>query len=575
MLIPVLLFALGLVLLIKGGDWFVDGATGIAERFHVPEIIIGATVVSIGTTLPEVMVSATSALTGHGEIAYGNAIGSIICNTALIAALTVAIRPGPVDTKALKTPVLFFFGSAAIYVINAYVTGYFGRPLGILLLAIFVVYLVVTVRQGFKNPAGAAAEEAGAVEEEAAKNSLVKDILLLVIGAALVAVGADLDRLHRPRPQWGMLGLTLALLLVGGWLRYALTRAGAPWDEDLDPLRCALSVVTGAAVLVGAYFLDVSRLLRWAKWVYIGAVAVGVLSLHLSPTVNNASYFTRYVVLFYPAVYALWLYACRGKGWRGLLAAVAGGIPLTVVCMCAPFIQGMIQVMVIGCFLLLLAIQMDWFTVPRRQGLAAVGGLAAVMTGAVLWLLFVAGYNAARIQILLHPEIDPQGAGYQAVMARRILGASRLMGKGGDLSIQLNTVQGMELPPEMMLPEWNHDFLPTTMVYKLGWLPYLLLLAVLAVLLLWMLRRCACQQSQSGKLLALAVVLTLAVQSAFAAALNLGFVLFSAQLPLVTGNLHSMVDCALIGLALSAFRSESILRDAVVPVPRPPQTQTA
>ena len=169
-----------------------DGATGIAERFHVPEIIIGATVVSIGTTLPEVMVSATSALTGHGEIAYGNAIGSIICNTSLIAALTVAIRPGPVDTKALKTPVLFFFGSAAIYVINAYVTGYFGRPLGILLLAIFVVYLVVTVRQGFKNPAGAAAEEAEAVEEEAAKNSMVKDILLLVIGAALVAVGADL-----------------------------------------------------------------------------------------------------------------------------------------------------------------------------------------------------------------------------------------------------------------------------------------------------------------------------------------------------------------------------------------------
>ena len=90
MLIPVLLFALGLVLLIKGGDWFVDGATGIAERFHVPEIIIGATVVSIGTTLPEVMVSSTSALTGHGEIAYGNAVGSIICNTALIAALTVA-----------------------------------------------------------------------------------------------------------------------------------------------------------------------------------------------------------------------------------------------------------------------------------------------------------------------------------------------------------------------------------------------------------------------------------------------------------------------------------------------------
>lgn len=194
MLIPVLLFALGLVLLIKGGDWFVDGATGIAERFHVPEIIIGATVVSIGTTLPEVMVSATSALTGHGEIAYGNAIGSIICNTALIAAITVAVRPGPVDTKALKTPVLFFFGSAAIYVVNTYVTGYFGRPLGILLLAIFVVYLVVTVRQGFRNPVEAAAEEEETkeIEEKATRNTMGKDILLLVVGAALVAVGADL-----------------------------------------------------------------------------------------------------------------------------------------------------------------------------------------------------------------------------------------------------------------------------------------------------------------------------------------------------------------------------------------------
>ena len=194
MLIPVLLFALGLVLLIKGGDWFVDGATGIAERVHVPEIIIGATVVSIGTTLPEVMVSATSALTGHGEIAYGNAIGSIICNTALIAAITVAVRPGPVDTKALKTPVLFFFGSAAIYVVNTYVTGYFGRPLGILLLAIFVVYLVVTVRQGFRNPVEAAAEEEETkeIEEKATKNTMGKDILLLVVGAALVAVGADL-----------------------------------------------------------------------------------------------------------------------------------------------------------------------------------------------------------------------------------------------------------------------------------------------------------------------------------------------------------------------------------------------
>ena len=120
MLVPILLFIAGLVLLIKGGDWFVDGATGLAHRFHVPEILIGATVVSIGTTLPEVMVSATSAVSGHGEIAYGNAIGSVICNTALIAALTIAIRPSEADRKSLRTPVIFFFVAAAFYAAIAY-----------------------------------------------------------------------------------------------------------------------------------------------------------------------------------------------------------------------------------------------------------------------------------------------------------------------------------------------------------------------------------------------------------------------------------------------------------------------
>ena len=115
MIVSVLLFAVGFLLLIKGGDWFVDGATGIARRFHLPDIIVGATVVSIGTTLPEVMVSATSALTGHGEIAYGNAIGSVICNAALIAAITIAVRPGKVDPKSLRTPVAFFFVAAAFY----------------------------------------------------------------------------------------------------------------------------------------------------------------------------------------------------------------------------------------------------------------------------------------------------------------------------------------------------------------------------------------------------------------------------------------------------------------------------
>lgn len=184
-----LLFAVGLVLLIKGGDWFVDSATGIAKRFRVPEIIIGATVVSIGTTLPEVMVSATAALNQNGAIAYGNAIGSIICNTALISALTIAIRPAPVNRKAIVMPVIFFFVSAAIYLIAAYGFGTFDRWLGIVMLLVFAVYMTLTIRQGFKNPV---ATDEHSEEDDEAQGSLLKDIIVLIVSAALIAVGADM-----------------------------------------------------------------------------------------------------------------------------------------------------------------------------------------------------------------------------------------------------------------------------------------------------------------------------------------------------------------------------------------------
>ena len=190
MLVPVLLFILGLVCLIKGGDWFVDGAIGIARRFRVPEILIGATVVSIGTTLPEVMVSAASALEGHGQIAYGNAIGSVICNTALISALTIAVSPGKTDSKSLRLPVAFFFIAALIFSGVAYTTGQFTLPIGLILLAMFVLYMVMSVLSLKKNPAPAVDAEAEETEEK--DLPLGKSILLLIVGAALIAVGARL-----------------------------------------------------------------------------------------------------------------------------------------------------------------------------------------------------------------------------------------------------------------------------------------------------------------------------------------------------------------------------------------------
>ena len=185
MALAIVLFVIGLACLIFGGDWFVDGASGLAYRFKIPEIIVGATVVSIGTTLPEVMVSATSAAQGLGDMSYGNAIGSIICNTALILALALAIRPAPVDKKSLFTPTLFFMISAIFYMVVAYTCGFFSRWMGIVLLLIFVLFMIITVRQGFKNPDRTQ-------KPEHKQWPLWREIRFLTLGAALIAVGARL-----------------------------------------------------------------------------------------------------------------------------------------------------------------------------------------------------------------------------------------------------------------------------------------------------------------------------------------------------------------------------------------------
>lgn len=213
------LLAFGFILLIKGGDWFVDAATGIAKRFHLPELLIGATVVSIGTTLPEVMTSAMGAMSGAGAIAYGNAIGSIICNTALIAAITIAIKPGKANKKTLIFPVVFFFVLAAFYAFNAYVFKGFERWSGIVLLAAFVIYMIVNVINMKKNPEEVEIEEIETeAESDEKKGNLLKDLLFLVIGAAVIAVGAYLlvesatDIAHQLGVPESVIGLTVVAI---------------------------------------------------------------------------------------------------------------------------------------------------------------------------------------------------------------------------------------------------------------------------------------------------------------------------------------------------------------------------
>ena len=248
MLISVLLFAVGLVLLIKGGDWFVDGATGIAKRFNLPDIVVGATVVSVGTTLPEVMVSTTGALQGSGAMAYGNAIGSIICNTALIAAISITVNPGPVNVKSMKTPVLFFFGSAAIYCLAAYLLGTFPQWLGFVMLTVFVVYTILTVRNGLKNP------DAASEEEEEEESAGMPWSGLAIVGAVALLVAFSAQLFGEVTPVWfaGIMAvIALAYLLFGSKVTFGVVEGERKLIVELILLAAGAGIIAvGADLLV-------------------------------------------------------------------------------------------------------------------------------------------------------------------------------------------------------------------------------------------------------------------------------------------------------------------------------------
>ena len=175
----VILFVLGLILICLGGDRLVDAAVAIAKKLGIPQIVVGATIVSLGTTLPEILVSATAAFNGSAAIAAGNAFGSIICNTALIAGLTQTIRTTKqVEASSLSWRSIFFFAVAIALNICGFLTGAFDRPVGIVLLVLFIVYAYLNVIR--------ASSEGGDEEkkEDGKEISIPIQIVILAVCAA-------------------------------------------------------------------------------------------------------------------------------------------------------------------------------------------------------------------------------------------------------------------------------------------------------------------------------------------------------------------------------------------------------
>lgn len=205
-------FVAGLILIIKGGDYFVDSATWIARVTQLPEVIIGATIVSLATTFPETMVSTLSVIQGQPSMAIGNAIGSTICNTGLVLGLYNLIKPSKVESSffSFKGLLMIFYLLFFWILSKNRVIGLSSSIILLLLLFVYILFNICIVRYKKQDKKKLKVREIPDYKES------VKQVIQFIFGIVLILFGADLLITHGVTlaKAWGVPEAIISLTLI-------------------------------------------------------------------------------------------------------------------------------------------------------------------------------------------------------------------------------------------------------------------------------------------------------------------------------------------------------------------------
>lgn len=185
----IFLFIVGIVFIVKGGDYFVDAASWIAEVSGIPKLIIGATIVSLATTLPEMLVSVMAAAKGSVDMAIGNAVGSVTANIGLIMAISLVCMPGIIKRSDYLIKSVLMLAAAALIVFSGF-KGETGMAVSAALLVIFILFLwenIASAKRSMK------AEEGGEEKKQiSGKKEVITNLIKFAVGAVGIVWGADL-----------------------------------------------------------------------------------------------------------------------------------------------------------------------------------------------------------------------------------------------------------------------------------------------------------------------------------------------------------------------------------------------
>ncbi len=181
----ILFIIIGFLLLIKGADFLVHGSSSIAKKFGIPEIIIGLTIVSIGTSMPELFVSLTSATEGFSDVSIGNVVGSNLCNLLLILGITTVVRSVKFthSTKVIEIPFMIMI-TFVFFILSQ--NGIISRMNGIMLVALFLLFILYTI---ISTKIKQKRNEEFEVDETPEEISIIRSILKIIIGIVALKIG--------------------------------------------------------------------------------------------------------------------------------------------------------------------------------------------------------------------------------------------------------------------------------------------------------------------------------------------------------------------------------------------------
>ena len=190
LLIELILLVVGFTMLVKGADWFVEGASGLAEKFGIPQLVIGLTIVAMGTSMPEAAVSIAAALKGSADITIGNVLGSNILNVLIILGLTAVVTKVAVGESTIKYEIPFVMLITIVLMILGNTGGEIRFAEGISLWILFLGYLLYLLKLAMdKKSSGDESGEEVADEDK----PLWKLLIAIVVGAVLIVWGSDIS----------------------------------------------------------------------------------------------------------------------------------------------------------------------------------------------------------------------------------------------------------------------------------------------------------------------------------------------------------------------------------------------